>query len=125
MAREPTTYIRPTERGNMTRARATRIFLSRNGVCCLCGGQIRAHADSWFIEHPEALNLGGSDDDKDLWPAHTKCKPAKDAADKALISDRNRVITKNCEDAPRRSRPLPGTRASGIRKRMNGQVERW
>ncbi len=23
------------------------------------------------------------------------------------------------------SRPLPGTRASGIRKRMNGQVEQW
>ncbi len=25
----------------------------------------------------------------------------------------------------RKSRPLPGTRASGIRKRMNGAVERW
>lgn len=102
-------YIRPTERSKMTQARATRIFLANNGICCLCGLQIRAHVDEWFIEHPEALNLGGSDNDKDLRPAHTKCKPDKDAADKALISERNSFIAKNCADAPKNKnkRPFP------------------
>lgn len=118
-------YIAPTPRRAMTKPRRVKIFLSRNGECCHCHTQIRAHIDEWFIEHPDAVNLGGSDDDADLWPAHVKCKPKKDAADAALIADRNSFIDKNCVDAPRKSRPLPGTKASGIRKRMNGIVEKW
>jgi len=117
-------FIAPTPRRNMTKARRTRIFLAANGMCCLCHVQIRA-GESWFIEHPEALNLGGSDNDADLRPAHTKCKPAKDAADKKLIAKRNTTIDKGCADKPRKSRPMPGTKASGVRKRMNGDVERW
>lgn len=118
-------YITPTDRSNMSKPRRVRIFLSRNGECCICHQQIRAHVDEWYIEHPEAVNLGGSDKDEDLWPAHYKCKPGKDAADAALIAERNSFIDKNCVDAPRKSRPLAGTKASGIRKRMNGRVERW
>lgn len=115
-------YITPSDRKPMTKQRRTRIFLSRNGECCLCHTQIRAHVDDWYIEHPEALNLGGSDDDKDLWPAHYRCKPKKDAADAALIAERNSFIDKNCVDAPRKSQPMPGTKASGLKKKMNGQV---
>lgn len=118
-------YIAPTPRRAMTKPRRVKIFLSRNGECCLCHTQIRAHIDEWFIEHPGALNLGGSDDDADLWPAHTKCKPEKDAADASLIASRNAAIDKHCANARRKSRPLPGTKASGIRKRMSGLVERW
>lgn len=117
-------YIAPTPRRKMTKARRVAIFLAANGICCLCDCQITPN-ESWFIEHPEALNLGGSDDDKDLRPAHTRCKPAKDAADKALIAERNAVIDKGCEQRPRKGRPMPGTRASGIRRRMDGTVERW
>jgi hypothetical protein len=118
-------YIAPTKRRKMTKPRRATIFLSRNGICYICRKQIMAHVDPWFIEHPGAVNLGGSDNDEDLWPAHVKCKPKKDAEDAALISDRNSFIDKNCVDAPRKSRPMAGTRASGIRKRMNGRVERW
>ena len=118
-------YIAPTPRKGMHKARRVRIFLDNNGICCLCAEQIIAHMEEWFIEHPEAVNLGGSDDDKDLRPAHVKCKPGKDAADAKLISKRNAFIDKNCADKPRKSRPMPGTKASGIRKRMNGNVERW
>ena len=117
-------YIAPTDRRSMTKPRRTKIFLSRNGVCCLCQTQIRAHVDEWFIEHPEALNLGGSDNDADLWPAHVRCKPKKDAADKALIADRNGFIDKNCADRPRKSRPLPGTKASGWKRSFSGEVTR-
>lgn len=120
----PIQYIAPTPRRPMTKQRRVRIFLSRNGVCCHCTVQIRAHIDDWFIEHPEAVNLGGSDDDADLWPAHVKCKPVKDAADAALIADRNSFIDKNCVDAPRKSRPMPGSKASGWKKLFSGQVVR-
>ncbi len=117
-------YIAPTPRRSMTKPRRVKIFLSRNGECCLCHTQIRAHIDEWFIEHPGALNLGGSDDDADLWPAHVRCKPGKDAKDAALIASRNSVIDKNCADAPSKSRPMPGTKASGWKRKFNGTVER-
>lgn len=117
-------YIAPTPRRPMTKQRRVKIFLSRNGECCLCHIQIRAHVDEWFIEHPGALNLGGSDDDADLWPAHVKCKPGKDAVDAGLIADRNSFIDKNCADAPRKSRPMMGTKASGFKKCMDGSVVR-
>lgn len=118
------TYIAPTERKGMNKARRVRIFLAANGICCLCHVQIKAHAEEWFIEHPEALNLGGSDDDKDLRPAHTRCKPQKDAEDAGKIADRNAAIDRNCVQAPRKSRPMLGSKASGFRKRMDGTVVR-
>lgn len=100
-------FIKPTKRSKMTKVRAAKIFLAANGICCLCDTQIRAHVEKWFVEHPEALNLGGSDKDADLRPAHTKCKAEKDAADKKLIAKRNTAITKGCVDKPRKSRGFP------------------
>lgn len=120
----PIEYIAPTPRRAMTKPRRVKIFLSRNGECFICHRQIRAHIDDWFIEHPGALNLGGSDDDADLWPGHVRCKPKKDAEDAALIADRNSFIDKNCVDAPRKSRPMMGTKASGFKKLMSGEVVR-
>lgn len=117
-------YIAPTKRRPMNKQRRVKIFLARNGECCLCHIQIIAHRDEWFIEHPGALDLGGSDDDADLWPAHVKCKPEKDAADAKLIEHRNSAIDRNCADKARRSRPLPGTKASGLKKCFDGSVVR-
>lgn len=81
-----------TKRRGMTKARAARIFLARNGKCFNCRQQIR-QGQSWFIEHPESLAQGGSDKDEDLWPSHTKCKPAKDAVDAASKAKRDRIVT--------------------------------
>lgn len=93
-----------TKRRGMTKARAARIFLDRNGICFNCRQQIRT-GDKWFIEHPESLAQGGSDKDEDLWPSHTKCKPAKDAVDAASKAKRDRIVTSGWErEEPRRSR---------------------
>lgn len=90
-------YIAHTKRRGMTKARAARIFLDRNGICVTCRQQIR-QGQSWFIEHPESLALGGSDADADLWPAHTKCKAGKDATDAASKAKRDRVVTSGWAD---------------------------
>lgn len=93
-----------TKRRGMTKARAARIFLDRNGICFNCRQQIRT-GDKWFIEHPESLAQGGSDKDEDLWPSHTKCKPAKDAVDAASKAKRDRIVTAGWErEEPRQSR---------------------
>ena len=54
-------------------------------------------------------------------PCH-KTKTAKDQAD---IARAKRREARHLGAAKRSSRPMAGTRASGIRKRMSGQVERW
>jgi hypothetical protein len=119
-------FIAPTPRKKISQKEAARLFLLHNGICCNCGQQIRG-GEKWFIEHVEALVLGGADDDQNRRPSHlVKCKAKKDAADAAARSERDRHITKDWQPigGRRGSRPMPGSRASGIRKRMNGQVVR-
>ena len=81
-----------TKRRKMTKARAAKIFLARNGICFNCRQQIR-QGQAWFIEHPDAIAQGGSDDDADLWPSHEKCKAAKDAVDAKAKAKRDRLVT--------------------------------
>lgn len=88
----PLELIPHTKRRKMTKARAAKIFLARNGICFNCRQQIR-QGQAWFIEHPESLAQGGSDDDSELWPSHTACKPEKDAADAKSKAKRDRLVT--------------------------------
>ena len=105
-------FVAPTKRRGMTRARAARIFLDANGICCNCGVQIRT-GDQWFVEHVESLAQGGADDDKNARPAHTKCKPAKDATDAASKAKRDRLVTAGWErETPKRS----SFQSAGFRK---------
>lgn len=88
-------FIAPTKRKKISRKEATKIFLSHNGICCNCGRQISV-TEEWFIEHPDALILGGADSADNRRPSHVKnCKAEKDAADAAARSKRDRVVTKN------------------------------
>ena len=104
-------FIAATKRRKMSKARAARIFLSRNGICFNCRQQIRA-AQRWFIEHPDPVAQGGSDDDADLWPSHVDCKPAKDATDAAAKAKRDRLITASLD----RETVRPKIRSAGFRK---------
>ena len=81
----PLELIPHTKRRKMTKARAAKIKLARNGICFNCGQQIR-EGQGWFIEHPESLDQGGSDNDADLWPSHVACKATKDAADASAVA---------------------------------------
>ena len=103
-------FLAATKRRKMTKARAARIFLARNGICFNCRQQIRA-GQVWFIEHPVPVAQGGSDDDAGLWPSHVDCKAAKDATDAAAKAKRDRLVTASWQsEEPRRSswgrRPL-------------------
>lgn len=101
----------------------TRIFLAHQGVCAVCGGKIVGKA--WDLDHGRALALLGDDTEDNLYPVHrSPCHREKTKADVARIAKAKRNETRQL-GAHRSRSPLPGSRASGIRKRMNGQVERW
>lgn len=118
-------FIAPTKRRSMTKARAARIFLDANGICCNCGKQIR-QGDQWFVEHVESLAQGGADDDKNARPAHTKCKPAKDATDAASKAKRDRLVTASWErETPKRSSfQSPGFRKSPPQHRATAPLSK-
>lgn len=85
------------------------IFASTNGHCYLCGGKIQV-GEAWDADHPLARELGGTDDYRELRPAHKKCHVAKTATDVRTIAKSNRVRNKHLGFAARKSswpqRPL-------------------
>lgn len=108
-------YIAPTKRKKIGRKEATKIFLAHNGMCCNCGRQISVTED-WFIEHVDALILGGAENADNRRPSHVKnCKAEKDAADAAARSQRDRIVTKNYQ--PEDDRQGRGFRKSPPQKR--------
>lgn len=88
-------YLAPTKRKKIGQKEAARIFLEHNGICCNCGQQIRP-GEEWFIEHVDALILGGAENADNRRPSHvSKCKAKKDKADAGARSKRDRIITKH------------------------------
>ena len=100
-------FIPPTKRRKMTRARRVSIFLAANGICHICGKQIR-DGEKWDVSHVIPLNLGGADTDDNMRPAHKRCHVEQTAKDKADIAERNRAIDTNYAG--------PETKRRGFRK---------
>ena len=101
-----------------------RVFNRYLGVCYLSGKTIRI-GDAWEIEHIVALSNGGEHRESNMAPALVEPHKAKTKRDRAVKAKTDRVRKKHFGIRKRQSRPMPGTRASGIRKRMDGTVERW
>ena len=99
-------FIAPTKRKKINQKEAAKLFLLHNGICCNCGQQIRS-GEKWFIEHVDALILGGPEAADNRRPSHVeKCKAKKDAADAAARSKRDRIITKDWQrEAPKMRGP--------------------
>lgn len=97
-------FLAPTKRKKISKREAARLFLLHNGICANCGRQIRP-GEPWFIEHPDALVLGGPDTDDNRRPAHVACKAEKDASDAASRAERDRHVTSGWQpEGERRSR---------------------
>lgn len=100
-----------------------RVFERDNGACqCGCTIKIRP-GDIWQTDHIIALANGGKNIESNLRTLlanHHKIKTAQDVAEKAKVY---RKRAKHLGLAPK-GRPMPGSKASGLRKKMDGTVER-
>lgn len=101
-----------------------RVFTARDGICHISGRKIEA-GERWELEHIVAICNGGLHRESNLAPALVEPHKAKTAADRAEKKIIDRKRKKHLGIRKTQARPLPGTKASGIRKRMNGNVERW
>lgn len=120
-------YLAPTKRKKIGRKEATKIFLEHNGICCNCGKQITS-AEDWFIEHVDALILGGSESADNRRPSHVKkCKAKKDKSDAGTRSKRDRIITKHWhrEDAPKPQWPSQRLGNGNQQRTATRPIEKW
>jgi 5-methylcytosine-specific restriction endonuclease McrA len=99
------------------------LFLRFDGRCHIC--KLRIHpGEKWETEHVIPIAQGGEDGGSNLQPAHTQChaeKTKKDAADTARAKRRQAIHLG--ARAPSRN-PIPGGKASGWKRKMNGEVVR-
>ena len=115
------TDVATTPRKAMSASRRLRIWEAHKGVCILCGLKIDGVREPWIVEHPRALALGGHDTDENAAPAHERCRRIKDKDDVARIAKAKRVKSKFIDRRQSRN-PMPGSKASKWKRRMNGEV---
>lgn len=100
-----------------------RVFRRYKGICqCGCGIKIRGK--SWDIDHRIALINGGQNRETNLVPMLVEHHRKKTCADVAQKKRNYRRQLAHAGIKPRRSRPIPGSKGSGIRRRMDGTVWR-
>jgi 5-methylcytosine-specific restriction protein A len=113
-----------TKRKPLSRLQRVRIFDNAQGTCCICHFKIDAgRGDKWIVEHIKPLWLGGEDDERNMAPAHEQCAIDKTRGEAPVKAKSDRVRA-NYLGIRKPRNPMPGSRASGFRKRMDGTVER-
>lgn len=100
-----------------------RVYDAHDGVCYLTSRKILA-ADKWDIDHKIALINGGQNRESNLAPVLRephRAKTSRDVAEKAKVE---RTRQKHLGLKSKSSRPMPGSKASPWKMKMNGTVER-
>ena len=97
-----------------------RVFERVGGICHISGRKITA-ADQWDCDHIVALCNGGEHREGNLAPALRDKHRAKTAEDVAAKSKTARIRAKHL-GIKRSARPMPGSRASKWKQKLNGQV---
>ena len=101
-------------------------FLRSGGKCERCGAKIVAGNGPEYHHIVDAW-VGGSNDLDNcqvlcIRPCH-KAVTAKQTIPQ--VAKTKRIANKRANIKPRKGPPLPGTKRSGVRKRMDGTVGRW
>lgn len=101
-----------------------RVFLRADGICAHCSRKI-VTGEKWELDHEIALVNGGANRESNLRPLHWGCHTSKSGEDLATKALTFRKRKAHYGIKKPKGRPMPGTRRSGLRKRMSGKVERW
>jgi 5-methylcytosine-specific restriction protein A len=109
-----------TKRQSLSPMKRLAVFEAASGRCHLCGRRIQA-GELWEVEHIRAIGLLGEDAESNMAPAHKACHAPKTADDVARISKAKRVKSKHVDRRQSRT-PMPGSRQSKWKKKMNGEV---
>lgn len=120
-----TTAFTHEPRRVLTRKQRAILFANRNGRCDGCGRKLRS-GEKWIADHRIALANGGTNSEDNFDVLCAGCDAIKTPTDLTRAAKSKRVAVNHTVPSEFRStsRPMPGSRASGLSKRMNGRVER-
>lgn len=96
----------------------TRNFKKFGGICQECALPIVSKR--WICDHRIAIINGGENRESNLGPIHEACDKKKTPADVAEKSKVYHKTAKHIGVSLRKGPPMPGSRASGIKRPMNG-----
>lgn len=105
-----------------TRDRA-KAFADNHGICGICEQKIDGVRDRWDLDHVVPLALGGDDVLENMEPVHAVCHRAKTRGDVGRIAKAKRSEARHT-GAKRSRNPLPGSRDSRFKRKIDGTVER-
>lgn len=111
-----------TRRQFSARAKAKRL-LEFNGRCADCECKVGGAAGLEF-DHIIPLELGGDDEIENLQPLCKVCHKAKTRGDVDAIRKAERMRQREAGIKRTRRSIIPGSKASGLKKKMDGTVEK-
>ncbi|MFC0282420.1 HNH endonuclease [Camelimonas abortus] len=111
------------KRKSLTAAQRVRVFDAAGGVCHICSLRIQV-GEPWDVEHCKPLWLGGADEPSNMRPAHIRCHAVKTAGEAKTRAKTDRVRAIHLGIKPKSRNPIPGSKASGWKRRMDGTVVR-
>lgn len=112
-----------TRRGALSSRRRLQAWERTGGTCVVCDRRIDGVRDRWIVEHIRALELGGPDELHNLGPAHEACGREKTRDDHARAAEAKRQKLQHL-GADVTTRPMPGSRASALKRKVDGTVVR-
>ncbi len=122
----PIHAFRHTPREHLTDQERAKLFLERGGRCHKCGRKL-GPADKWIAEHIIALSSGGTNAWSNWGITCAWCLPAKNAEDAAKVAKGRAIAVAHIvptDQRMKRGPPLPGSRRSKWKRKMNGTWER-
>ena len=111
-----------TSRKPLTAKQRLQLFIAEGGTCCICGGQIDGVREAWD-EHIDPLWLTGDNARANRGVAHERCARVKTSGE-ATTRAKVRSVAERHFGAKRPARPMPGSRRSAWKKKVNGEVIR-
>ena len=93
------------------------------GKCRKCGHKIKV-GERRVFDHACPDGLGGSNEGENCQLLCSSCNKAKTASDVSQIRKADRQKAAFVGAKTRKGRPMPGTVASGLKKKFDGTVER-
>ena len=118
------TITRPTRRHVFSTSFRLNLFLKRKGTCASCYQKIDA-GKAWDIDHILPLALGGTNDSENLQVLCRPCHRIKTSkADIPRIAKTKRLKARHLGARSPSTRPIPGSRRSLWKRKLDGSVVR-
>ncbi len=114
-----------TKRREFSKATKARAFLRANGCCEEpgCGVKIMGVTKAEY-DHITPCGLGGGNSLENCKVLCVPCHKGKTRIDKGMMAKADRARKRHTGTKKPHGRPIPGSKRSGVRKRMNGDVEK-